>query len=935
MPPQGGESAPDPDGVRASTDIEDTSDDEDEYPHETRGRTRSLDSVRKRIRNRELTYLPVNTQTLTTEQEDTINAATELLTKEQKERVKRRQDRVTSCDVNDDEPGTSLHKGKTTDPREWGNSGLAPEEMDIAVQKAILDAYDRGRNAKRSVKTPRQKIDEPPDESENEEIFQLPLVAKHRSAMPNSSAQNLETRRTGSRPAAQIVPNSSLGIALGNAAQMSRGQESSEASDDESEYTTRSSGYSRSVRSCSSSRSRRRRRSSRKRSKKGARRHRKRSHSSTTIKPIPPKSYDGTADSRAYHRFVMEGQVYLRDGKVPRECQIRILAYHLDGKAYNFYMQKVASDDPSNWNLHKFFTELFNYCFPVDYRQRMRLKLENFYQKHNQSVSEYVFELQELFSMVGAMPAEMKVIKLWYSLSTRIQRAMWRDGLHPDSSTWDEVVAKVEVIKIADNVVDRRDGPKPQNRKNWRPNTIDHGHQRTPDPASRSMTYANNNDRRSDHGNQGPSQGRSTSQARQNSIQHSRGRFRNEKSTSRTSNNKNSGLSSRKSVKFVNLTDKEMAQLRAEGKCFNCKEPGHMSRNCPHKNTVKGSGGNKPPGVPSYSMDMNVITDDNDSEDVIQTMPVGAIDMEPVVAQAANESNEGWRKWYPTWRHPQALAREQIGDCYAMTAEYLLTIHQPYPGDDLKNERTQDCSPHNRFKVKQTSRNTGKFRIIDRFKGFECIINKRLLQNPKFNLGHWYAKKRARALNLWRPSTKEYPAQLENPIVLVTSSLLKNGISSHFPNVKPDTWTELRFFVYLKDYGSTTYVIVDDDLDTITEIDLKLLENPEFDLIKWYLGHAKTNGMFYKRYTENHRLEYQACSANTSTDPCAFRDLEEPDELSAMRNIIKVLEDCTPFPGDDNERYPIDPALRKQNGGSRFELDLVDTLNQKLLCVYD
>ena len=51
----------------------------------------------------------------------------------------------------------------------------------------------------------------------------------------------------------------------------------------------------------------------------------------------------------------------------------------------------------------------------------MRLKLEDYYQKNNQSVSEYVFELQEMFSMVGAMPPEMKVIKLWYSLKTRIQ----------------------------------------------------------------------------------------------------------------------------------------------------------------------------------------------------------------------------------------------------------------------------------------------------------------------------------------------------------------------------------------------------------------------------------------------------------------------------------------------------------------------------------
>ena len=96
----------------------------------------------------------------------------------------------------------------------------------------------------------------------------------------------------------------------------------------------------------------------------------------------------------------------------------KILAHYLDGKAYNFYMQKVATDDPSNWTLHKLFMELFNFCFPVDYRQRVQLKLENYYQQGNQPVSEYVHELEEMFSMVGAMPADMKTVKLWYSLKT-------------------------------------------------------------------------------------------------------------------------------------------------------------------------------------------------------------------------------------------------------------------------------------------------------------------------------------------------------------------------------------------------------------------------------------------------------------------------------------------------------------------------------------
>ena len=41
------------------------------------------------------------------------------------------------------------------------------------------------------------------------------------------------------------------------------------------------------------------------------------------------------------------------------------------------------------------------------------------------------------------------------------------------------------------------------------------------------------------------------------------------------------------------LTDKEKAEL--VGKCYLCKEPGHMTRNCPQGNKVKSSTG-KPPG---------------------------------------------------------------------------------------------------------------------------------------------------------------------------------------------------------------------------------------------------------------------------------------------------------------------------------------------------
>ena len=256
----------------------------------------------------------------------------------------------------------------TIDPRNWGDAFLSHDEVDVDTQAALFDAFEKGRAYTKT------NIEKPKDtflEYGNEEGFKIPVVTRQQSIKP----QDLSSKRAGSRPAAQIVPDSSLGVALGKLAQI-EDQPDPDDPDDNSDYpddtSYDTSSYSRTSRSYSRSRSRskrrRRRRRSKQRSKMRTRHHGKSTKKSgTTIKPIAPKDYDGAADARAYHRFVMEGEAYIRDGKVSWERQIRILAHYLDGKAYDFYMQKVASDNPNNWTLYKFFTELFNYCFLVDY----------------------------------------------------------------------------------------------------------------------------------------------------------------------------------------------------------------------------------------------------------------------------------------------------------------------------------------------------------------------------------------------------------------------------------------------------------------------------------------------------------------------------------------------------------------------------------------
>ena len=105
------------------------------------------------------------------------------------------------------------------------------------------------------------------------------------------------------------------------------------------------------------------------------------------IKPIAPKEYNRQADAQAYYRFVKESEAYLRDGKVKGCRQVFLLSYYLTGKVYDFYTQKVSTNE-EEWTLRQFYDELFNYCFPVDYWMQLQRNLARCHQ-NERSVTEY------------------------------------------------------------------------------------------------------------------------------------------------------------------------------------------------------------------------------------------------------------------------------------------------------------------------------------------------------------------------------------------------------------------------------------------------------------------------------------------------------------------------------------------------------------------
>jgi hypothetical protein len=111
------------------------------------------------------------------------------------------------------------------------------------------------------------------------------------------------------------------------------------------------------------------------------------------LKPIAPESYDGTADQRKFHKFVVQAMRYVKDGHVPRKDRVMRFMNFLTDKAYEFFLSRV-SYEADNWTLTTFFQELFNYCFPIDYRSLLRKKFRQCRQD-DRRVREFVAELQE------------------------------------------------------------------------------------------------------------------------------------------------------------------------------------------------------------------------------------------------------------------------------------------------------------------------------------------------------------------------------------------------------------------------------------------------------------------------------------------------------------------------------------------------------------
>jgi Holliday junction resolvase RusA-like endonuclease len=253
---------------------------------------------------------------------------------------------------------------------------------------------------------------------------------------------------------------------------------------------------------------------------------------------------------------------YMDVMRVKDELMLKLIGDMLSGKAKGFYIDYVATKQ-HRWTIAKLIPALFDFCFPNDTMEQLRKKWENITQGKRR-VQDYAREIEKLARRFREVNERQVVLTFWKGLHANIRGDMVLLNVDPELDDLNTVLAKALVCErsreqratiLKGDRERRTEGENPKPKKEWTRFKNRNGGARHFKPAETEEKPASNK----------------SDKIRVNAV-----------SPQNTPENKpKAGYSGKK------LSRAKLDALRAEGKCFNCRETGHEQRNCPKLQSMK------------------------------------------------------------------------------------------------------------------------------------------------------------------------------------------------------------------------------------------------------------------------------------------------------------------------------------------------------------
>ncbi|KZV88336.1 hypothetical protein EXIGLDRAFT_772788 [Exidia glandulosa HHB12029] len=316
------------------------------------------------------------------------------------------------------------------------------------------------------------------------------------------------------------------------------------------------------------------------------------------MKMKQPRVYDGRADLDLFDQWCYEVDTWKRLNGIKTKWIIPLLSSFLSDKASRWYMHNVVLSE-ENWTMRRFYDELFDHCFPSDFKLLLRKRFMRASQG-NRDVREFARDLKVMSRRFPDVNERQLIQVLWDGAHKYLRIKWFEYGFNIDENTFDDLVSAAEQFEKAERARTGEDRNSKLPERLTGPRT-----ESTPKREFRPWRRDGATSRPRENYNQTAPTRRLFSnavtvkpqlQVSRAGFQRGQGRPNNgpvKKFGNRTGS---SGMRNDRPREGNTLSKEEREKLSNEGKCFICREVGHFSRNCPSRFQAR-----KPGGIPMRS----------------------------------------------------------------------------------------------------------------------------------------------------------------------------------------------------------------------------------------------------------------------------------------------------------------------------------------------
>ncbi|THH29464.1 hypothetical protein EUX98_g4724 [Antrodiella citrinella] len=293
--------------------------------------------------------------------------------------------------------------------------------------------------------------------------------------------------------------------------------------------------------------------------------------------------WSGKPDLDLYDHWVYEVDTWCELNGLSDKLAIRIVMNFMSGNASKFFMKHVATTR-KYWTMKRLYEALFDYCFPVDFKEQLRERLTQSTQGKRR-VRDFARDLENLASRFPDVSDHQLVQIFWKGLKTYLKFDLIRRGMSPESTSLDKMVKYAARYEDAYEMMQREERAQEGRALYGRYDPEDDGTddngdcEADPDESDGEFSWCEQASDDEMNQSQGDDYDDKRGGAPESPSEHD-----DMEEYSDEENYDQYETAQPSASPFVRtasrLTAEERERYMREGRCFSCKKIGHISRNC-------------------------------------------------------------------------------------------------------------------------------------------------------------------------------------------------------------------------------------------------------------------------------------------------------------------------------------------------------------------